>query len=235
MSTPATPPTSRRAQFVQTYQMTKRSDPKIGLLILAAFVVGAALGFAVLWFLPGDGWLTTVLSVVSALLIGTLFALILFGRRAQNAAYSQMEGQPGAAAGALQMLKRGWKVDPAVGFTKQQDVVHRVVGPPGIVLVGEGSSHNRVKQLLATERRKHERVAQEAPIHEVICGRGEDEVPLPKLVRHVQKLGRTVKPAEITDILQRLKALDAQRGKMPLPKGPIPTSMKGMRSQQRGR
>ena len=68
-------------------------------------------------------------------------------------------------------------------------------------------------------------------------GRGNDEgqVPLPKLVRHVQKLGRAVKPAEMTDILNRLKALDAQRGKLPLPKGPVPTSMKGMRSQQRGR
>jgi len=39
----------------------------------------------------------------------------------------------------------------------------------------------------------------------------------------------------MTDVLQRLKAIDAQRGKLPLPKGPVPTSMKGMRSQQRGR
>ena len=103
------------------------------------------------------------------------------------------------------------------------------------VLVGEGTSHHRVRQLLATEQRKHERVASEVPIHTLVCGRGEDEIPLPKLVRHVSKLGRSVKPAEMTDILQRLKALDAQRGKLPLPKGPIPTSMKGMRSQQRGR
>ena len=44
-----------------------------------------------------------------------------------------------------------------------------------------------------------------------------------------------IKPGEMTDILQRLKALDAQRGKIPLPKGPVPTSMKGMRAQQRGR
>ena len=73
------------------------------------------------------------------------------------------------------------------------------------------------------------------PIHEIVAGRGEGEVPLPKLVRHVQKLGRSVKPGDITDILQRLKALDAQRGKLPVPKGPVPTSMKGMRSQQRGR
>ena len=161
--------------------------------------------------------------------------MLLHTPNMQKAAYTQMEGQPAAAAGALQMLKRGWKVDPVVGFTKQQDVVHRVVGPPGIVLVGEGSSQARLKALMVTERKKHERVAYGVPIHEIIAGRGEGEVPLPKLVRHVQKLGRSVKPAEMTDILQRLKALDAQRGKLPLPKGPIPTSMKGMRSQQRGR
>lgn len=235
MSTPAAPPTSRRGQIMQTYQMAKRSDPRLGLIILSTFVVGAALGFGLMWLLPGDGVLSLIISIVGALLIGLLLALLVFGRRAQQAAYKQMEGQPAAAAGALQMLKRGWKVDPVVGFTKQQDVVHRVVGPPGIVLVGEGSSQARVKQLLVNERKKHERVAYGVPIHEVVAGRGEGEIPLPKLVRHVQKLGRSVKPAEMTDILQRLKALDAQRGKLPLPKGPIPTSMKGMRSQQRGR
>ena len=235
MSTPATTPSSRRGQIIQTYQMAKRSDPRIGLIVLGVFVLGAALGFALMWVLPGEGLLSWIISVVGALLIGALCALLVFGRRAQSAAYKQMEGQPAAGAGALQMLRRGWKVDPVVGFTKQQDVVHRVVGPPGIVLVGEGSSPGRVKQLLATEHKKHERVAFGVPIHEVVCGRGEGEVPLPKLVKHVQKLGRNVKPAEMTDILQRLKALDAQRGKLPLPKGPIPTSMKGMRSQQRGR
>ena len=235
MSTPASTPSTRRGQIMQTYKMAKRSDPRLGLILLGVFVVGAAIGFAVMWLLPGEGWLSWVMSVVGAFLIGTLATLLVFGRRAQKAAYTQMEGQPAAGAGALQMLKRGWKVDPVVGFTKQQDVVHRVVGPPGIVLVGEGSSQTRVKALLATERRTHERVASGTPIHEVVCGHGDGEVPLPKLVRHVTKLGRNVKPAEITDILQRLKALDATRGKIPLPKGPVPTSMKGMRSQQRGR
>jgi len=232
MSTPAATPTSRRAQITQTYQMAKRSDPRLGWILLGTFVVGSALGFGLMWLLPGSGVLSLVISIVAALMIGLLLALLVFGRRAQRAAYAQMEGQPAAAAGALQMLRRGWKVDPVVGFTKQQDVVHRVVGPPGIVLVGEGSSQARVKQLLVNERKKHERVAYGVPIHEIVAGRGEGEIPLPKLVRHVQKLGRAVKPAEMTDILQRLKALDAQRGKLPLPKGPIPTSMKGMRSQK---
>jgi hypothetical protein len=235
MSTPATTPTSRRGQILQTYQMAKRSDPRLGWIILGTFLVGAVLGFGLMWLLPGDGVLSLVISIFGAVMIGLLLAMLVFGRRAQSAAYKQMEGQPAAAAGALQMLRRGWKVDPVVGFTKQQDVVHRVVGPPGIVLVGEGSSQARVRQLLVNERKKHERVAYGVPIHEIVAGRGDGEIPLPKLVKHVQKLGRAVKPAEMTDILQRLKALDAQRGKLPLPKGPIPTSMKGQRSQQRGR
>jgi Domain of unknown function (DUF4191) len=73
------------------------------------------------------------------------------------------------------------------------------------------------------------------PIHEVICGNGEGQVPLPKLVRHIQKLGKGLKPAEMTDVLNRLKALDANRSNIPLPKGPLPTSMKGMRQNMRGR
>jgi hypothetical protein len=132
------------------------------------------------------------------------------------------------------MLRRGWTTEPAVAFNKQQDVVHRVVGPPGIVLVGEGNP-NRLRPLLTSERKRHERVLYEIPVTEVIVGDGEGQVPLPKLVRHVTKLGRKVKPAEITDLLNRLKAIDASRGKVPMPKGPVPTSMKGMRGNLRGR
>lgn len=225
---------NRRQQLVETYKITKRSDKHIGLVLLATFLVVGLAGFVVFRILPGSGAIEWVLSVVGGILFGTLAVLIVFSRRAQKAAYSQMEGQPGAAAAALNVLRRGWKVDPAVGFTRQQDVVHRVVGPPGIVLVGEGNA-SRVRNLLATERRKHERVASEITIHEVVCGRGEGEVPLPKITRHLQKMKRTLRPADMTDVLNRIKALDATRSAVPLPKGPVPTSMKGMRSQMRGR
>ncbi len=226
---------SRRAQFIETYRMARKSDPRLGLWILGSFVLGAAVGFGVFSLLPGDGYLHWVIAVVGALLLGTLLAMTIFGRRAQKAAYNQMEGQPGAAAAALRMLRgRAWKTDPVIAFTKQQDIVHRVIGPPGIVLVGEGNPH-RLRQLMASERRKHERVASEVPIREVVCGNGEGQVPLPKLVRYIQKLGRAVKPAEMTDIRNRLKALDASRPAIPLPKGPVPTSMKGMRQNMRGR
>lgn len=49
------------------------------------------------------------------------------------------------------------------------------------------------------------------------------------------KLGKKVKPAQITDVLARLRALDATRPNVPLPKGPIPTNLKGARQNMRGR
>ncbi|GGD31537.1 DUF4191 domain-containing protein [Nocardioides daphniae] len=235
MSTPVTTDLSRRQQLVRSYQMAKKSDPRLGLLTLGAGLFGALIGFFGVAALPGGGPLSWIIAVVTGILLGLLLAMIVFGRRVQRAAYDQMDGQVGAAAAALGMLRGKWKVDPAVGFTKQQDVVHRVVGPPGIVLVGEGSSPARLKALMSTERRKHERVLADTPIHEVVCGKGEGQVPLDKILRHVQKLGRQVKPAEMTDILNRLRALDANRSNIPLPKGPVPTSMKGMRGQMRGR
>jgi len=220
----------RLKQIALVYRMTKRSDPRIGLVLGGLFVVAFAVAFGVFTLVPGPWYL----DVVTSVLIGVLAVLILFGRRAQKAQYTQLEGQPGAAAAVLQQLRRGWKVEPGIAFNRNQDLVHRVVGPPGIVLVGEGNPH-RLRSLLASERRKHERVASETPIHEVVAGEGEGAVPVPKLTRHVTKLGRAIKPAEMTDVLQRLRALDANRSNIPLPKGPLPTSMKGARGNTRGR
>jgi hypothetical protein len=220
----------RIAQMRQVYQVTKKGDPQIGLILLGCFVGGFIVGTGLGLLLPG-AW---PFDVVLGIMVGILVALIVFGRRATRSQMKQLEGQPGAAAAVLGMLKRGWRTDQVIAFNKQQDIVHRVVGPPGIVLVGEGNP-NRLRSLLSSERAKHQRVASETPIHEVLVGNGEGQVPLRTLSRYVTKLGRQVKPAEMTEILQRLKALDATRSNIPLPKGPVPTSMKGLRGNLRGR
>ena len=231
--TPA-PATGRIAQMRQAYRITKNSDPNIGLILLMWFLLVGGV-FAVAMLLLFDrGVLGIVLASVFGILTGILGALIVFGRRAERAAYAQVEGQPGAAASALQMLRRGWIVKPVVAFTKNQDIVHRVVGKPGVILVGEGNP-NRVKSLIASEKRKHARIVGESvPIVEVIVGREEGQVPLPKLNRHVQKMKKAVKPAEQTAIVNKLKALDAMRPAAPMPRGPVPTSMKSARKMMRG-
>jgi hypothetical protein len=233
---PGEPPAlSRRQQFVETYRMARKGDPAIGRFILGAGLAGLVVGFVVFWLVVGrHSTLGLVVSVVGGLMVAVLAGLIVFSRRAQRAVYSQMEGQAGAAAGALRLLKRGWHVDNAVAFNKQQDIVHRVVGPPGIVLVGEGNP-GRLRGLLTSERRRHERVAVDTPVHEIVVGNDQGQVSLAKLARHVQKMKRQVQPSEITDILARLKAIDASRPVVPMPKGPVPTSMKGLRGQMRGR
>lgn len=236
-NTPVDPSTmSRRRQIVETYKMSREVDPAIRWWMLGSFVVFGGLGLLLFRFvLPhSDSVFSWILTGIATFLIGLLAVMIVFGRRAQKAAFKRLDGQLGAAARALTMLRRGWVIEEVVGFTKQQDMVHRVVGPPGIVLVAEGAP-GRVKPLLISEHKKHERVAGEFPVHDVIVGREDGQVPIDKLVKHVRKLGRQVKPAEITELRQRLRALDAQRPKVPIPRGPVPTSMKGQRGNLRGR
>ena len=230
MSTPAAePPKGRLRQIAQAYRITKRSERFIGLRLLAWFLVVGAV-FGALGYLIMGWWLAVPFGILS----GFLAAVIVFGRRAEKAAYAQIDGQVGAAAGALQMLKRGWHVKSAVAFTKNQDVLHRVVGRPGIVLVGEGVP-SRVRNLLAAEKKKHARVAGEVPIVDIIVGDGEGQVPIPKLIKHIQKLPKSTTPAEITELMQRMRALDAMRPQAPVPHGPMPTSMKGARKLMQGR
>ena len=232
-ATPA-PAKGRIRQMRQAYTITKRNDRNIGLILLLTFLVFGGAAGALGYFVFGTGTFGLIVTILFSVLIGILASLIVFGRRAEKAAYAQVEGQMGAAAGALQMLKRGWDVKPAVAFTKNQDIVHRVVGRPGIILVGEGNP-TRVKNLLAAEKKKHARIGgEDVPVTDIVVGRGEGEVPLTKLLKHVQKLPKNIKPAQMTGVLYKLKALDAMRPAAPMPRGPVPTSMTGSRKAMRG-
>lgn len=204
----------RIAQLRETYRMAKRSDRWIGWISigsgLAVWAALIGLGFLVL-----NPWVTGFLGFS----VGLLVAAFIFGRRAERAAYGQIEGQPGAAAAVLNSLRRGWTVTPAIAVNRQQDVVHRAVGRPGIVLVGEGSP-TRVANLLANEKRRHARVAPDAPVYDVIVGDGENQVALRSLTKHVAKLPRAIRPSDVTDINFRIKALGTTP--VPMPKGPLP-------------
>ena len=172
----------RLKQIGAAYRMTAKVDKKVGRVLLGVFL-GIAAVFAALAIFVGPWFIWAALGFPIALLATT----VVFGRRVEKAAYSQIEGQTGAAASALQTLRRGWTVTPAVAVTKNADIVHRVVGRPGIVLVGEGQP-SRVKNLLAAERKKHERVAGGAPVTQIVAGDGEGEISIRKLSKHVMKL-----------------------------------------------
>src|SRR6476619_5033409 len=114
--------------------MTRKVDPMVGWVTAGASLLVLAVVLA-LGFVLGH----PVYLGIMGLLAGFLVATIVFGKRAEKAAFSQVDGQPGAAAAALNMLRRGWSVTPAVAMSRNQDIVHRVVGRAGVVLVGEGS------------------------------------------------------------------------------------------------
>ncbi|OMQ12097.1 hypothetical protein A7K94_0221745, partial [Modestobacter sp. VKM Ac-2676] len=154
-----------------------------------------------------------------AILLGLLAALIVFGRRAQGSAYRQVEGQPGAASWVLEGMRGDWRVSSGVAGTREFDALHRVLGRPGIVLVGEGTPQ-RVRGLIAQEKRRIAKVVGDTPIYDVVVGDGEGEVPLKKLSSHVMKLPRNLSGAEVNALAKRMSALGGAR--MPVPGGPLP-------------
>ncbi len=126
-----------------------------------------------------------------------LAATIVLSRRAERAAYKQIEGQPGAVGAALRSIRRGWYIEEtpvAADAQRATDLqsaalVYRAVGRPGIVLIGEGPS-GRAQKLLVAERRKVERVASGVPVTLLRVGEGgtEDEVSIRKLANRVQRM-----------------------------------------------
>ena len=209
----------------QNWSMTRTSYPALPFEVFGL----AALAFAVV-FIPTFllvNWLSAVLlAIPTALLAGVLW----FSRRAMRAAYKQIEGQPGAAAAVIQSIRGGaWAVTPGVAVSKSQDIVSRVVGKPGVILVSEGPS-SRVGHLLANERKRTARWLPEVPIYEIQVGTEEGQVSLAKLQSSLRKLPRNLRGGEITEVRRRLEAVSGTP--VPIPKGPIPTSARQVRGRR---
>ena len=182
-------------------------------------VIGSGLGTALVMILLGVFVGPLAIFIPLAILLGVLVTVFLFGRFAQSAQYSAIEGQLGASVAVLRQLRGNWTVsDEPVAANRNMDVVFRAVGRPGVILVGEGSS-NGLASLLAAEKKKVARVAHEVPIFEFQVGDGEGKVPISKLQRKIMRLPRNLKPAAVNDINHRLRALTPT---MQMPKGPLP-------------
>ena len=53
----------------------------------------------------------------------------------------------------IESLRGKWAVTPAVAVSRNEDMVSRVIGKPGVILVSEGAP-SRVGHMLANERKK---------------------------------------------------------------------------------
>ena len=191
----------------------RKSDPRAMPIVLGS-------GAAVLVVLVVVGLLTGLagLLIPFGVLLGMMTSMLLFSRYAREARFKALAGQPGAAGEILRTLRGNWTLTAGVAFNRDMDLVHRVVGRPGVVLVGEGSP-NRLAILMTAEKKKMARIAYGVPITELQVGTESGQIPIRKLERKVMKLPRTLKGSAVTDLNNRLKALPSA---MRAPGGPMP-------------
>lgn len=218
----------RMKQMWQVFQMTRRYDSNIVLYMILSFLVPVAVSLALAFLLtPGSVW-TIALWAVAGVLGGVLTMLIVLGRRAEKAAYSQIEGQPGAVGAVLRSsLKRGWIASemPVAVNGKTQDAIYRAVGRGGVVLISEGP-RSRTARMLDEERRMVSRLGNNIAITVVTVGPDEDAVPLHKLARRLTKIKPTLTKAEVLAVSRRLESMAR---KAPIPKGVDPTKARPQR------
>jgi hypothetical protein len=207
----------RLKQIRMVAGLVHRSNPRA-----MPIVLGSGLGTLAVLVIVGLLTGLAPLLIPLGVLLGVLVAMIVFGRFAQSAQYAAIEEQPGAAAAVLENMRGNWTVTPAIAANRTMDVVHRAVGRPGVILVGEGSP-NRLASLLAAEKKRVARVAYEVPIFEFQVGNEDGQIPISKLQRKIMRLPRNLKPAAVSDINHRLKALQPS---LQVPKGPVPKNIR---------
>ncbi|MEU7876982.1 DUF4191 domain-containing protein [Microbispora bryophytorum] len=202
----------RLKQLRMVAQIIQQANPK-GMPIVYASALGTLIVFVVIGVIFGWTWI--VFGVFAAVLVG----MVVFSRLAQKAQYSMLHGQPGATYAILQSLRGTWHVEEKpVAVNRDQDLVFRVVGFPGVILVSEGPP-NRVQRMLLAEKKRVQRVAVDVPVYDVQCGDAEGQIPLAKLQRHMMKLPRNLKKGAVSEVNNRMRALTPA---IPMPKGPIP-------------
>ena len=212
------------SSLAQNWSMTQKSYPFLWAESLGFFVLGALVAAIPVWLL-----LNPASAVIVGIPVGLLAATYWFSRRAMAAAYGSIEGQPGAAAAVIQSIRGNkWPMTPAVAVNKSQDMISRVVGRPGVILISEGPA-SRVTSMLANERKKTARWVPDIPIYEIQVGLEADQVTLKKLQKTLTKLPRNLRGGEVTQVRRRLDALGNAANSLPIPKGPMPTSARATR------
>ncbi|GAA2928989.1 hypothetical protein GCM10020221_26010 [Streptomyces thioluteus] len=129
-------------------------------------------------------------------------------------------------------------VDDVTVFGKDHFDAGRVYGPhtagrAELRLITCGGDYDRARRqysanvvVSAAEKKRMARIVADVPVHDVIVGDGEGQVPLKKVRTTLLKLPRVLPGAQVTVVNDRLRALGDLMSNMPIPKGPMP---KGMR------
>jgi hypothetical protein len=218
----------RLKQIGQVFSFTAKQDrwfvPLLSgavLIPLALTVLGVVLGLRPVWIPVG-------------VMVALLGAVIVLNLRSNAAMMNAAEGQPGAAASLIENMRGDWRVRPAASSTTQFDMVHVVIGRPGVILLGEGQPQ-RVRGLLGQEKKRLAKVIGNAPLFDYVIGAEEGQLPIRKLRTTLMRLPRNLTGKDVNALDTRLGALMARPQ---MPKGAIPKNMrpsKGAFRQQRQR
>lgn len=215
--------------MVQVFRMTIRYDKTALWWMLLGFVAPIALALVLAFLLSADNVIGFVLYVVAGVLGGVLMLLIILGRLAEKAAYSQIAGQPGAVGAVLKSsLRRGWTASemPISVSPKTQDAIYRAVGRGGVALIGEGP-RSRTQRMLEDERRNVTRILPNVPVTFLHVGPDAESTPLHRLPGALRSLKPALRKAEILAVSNRLNSLG--RNGLPIPKGMDPTKVRAPR------
>lgn len=223
----------RLKQIWQVLQMTRRVRPSITWWLLLALIGPTVLGvvLAILLAPWSSNPVGFVLYVILGVFSGILIAIIVLGRSAERAAYSQIEGQPGAVGAILKnSLRRSWIASemPVHVSPKSQDAVYRAVGRGGIVLFGEGP-RSRTQRLLEDERRKVQRIVPNVPVTFIYVGPDAESTPLHRITGELRRLKRALRKQEVLTVNNRLQSLG--KNLMPIPKGIDPYKVRASRGR----
>jgi hypothetical protein len=219
----------RLKQMYQVFQMTRRYDSLAIWFLLLAFLLPVLAGVLLGVLLSGDNIIGLVLYIIAGLLGGVLGFLIVLGRRAEKAAYSQIAGQPGAVGAVLKSsLRRGWTASemPVVVSPKTQDAIYRAVGRGGVALIGEGP-RSRTQPMLDDQRRAVARILPNVPINFVYVGPDAESTPLHKLPSKLNTFKSTLRKPEVLAVSNRLNSLG--KNGLPIPKGMDPMKARAPR------
>lgn len=216
------------------YTVTRRTFPWVGWAMLGTSLGVVALVLGLAAALGQPVWLWTLL----ALMVAATADMAILSLLARRASYSQIAGKPGAAKLVLDQAGKGWFIEenPAAINPTTQDVVWRMVGRPGIVLVVEGPT-GRTQKMVAEETKKIRRILSTVPLHVLHVGTEDGQVSLIDLSKTLRRL--PTKPtrltdSEITQVSRRLSSLSA-KGLLPIPKGVDPMRARPDRRAMRGR
>ena len=201
----------RIRQIARAYKLTHEYDKQLPFWIVGAFLVPIAVGLVISIF-----WHHPLYLAFLGLTTGLMFAMLILVRRAKAATYRRYAGQAGSAEVALQMLPKAWISTPVIAANRNRDVVHRTVGPGGLVLIGEGEP-GRVRQLLASEVKKHERVAYGITVTTIVMGESRVRSRWPNWPTTSRSCRRRCRPTR-SPTCQRLRALDAVRPRCRCPR-----------------